>query len=159
KPTPEERAALIHHLIDVVNPDEPYHAARFRADALAALDEIQRRGRLPVVVGGTGLYVRVLVKGLRPGPPADPALRRQLRLFATAHGAPALHARLAMLDPAAAARLHPNDRVRVIRAIEISMRHTRPDPEADAAADWERPTADRRVVMVGLRRSQAVLRR
>ena len=71
KPTVDERAILPHHLIDVVNPDERYHAARFRVEALRALVEIRARGRLPVVVGGTGLYVRSLLKGLEPAPPAD----------------------------------------------------------------------------------------
>ncbi|HJR01453.1 MAG TPA: isopentenyl transferase family protein, partial [Methylomirabilota bacterium] len=74
KPTAEERAAVPHHLIDVVDPDERYHAARFRADALAAIAAVQGRGRLPVVVGGTGLYVRALLRGLAPAPPADPGL-------------------------------------------------------------------------------------
>ena len=73
KPTAEERAAVPHHLIDVVDPDERYHAARFRADALAAIAAVQGRGHLPVVVGGTGLYVRALLRGLAPAPPADPA--------------------------------------------------------------------------------------
>src|SRR5262249_37297002 len=91
KPSAEERSVLVPHVIDVVNPDEPYHAARFRADALAALADIRRRGRLPMVVGGTGLYVRVLLKGLRPGPPADPELRRELEDHARIHGWPALH--------------------------------------------------------------------
>jgi tRNA dimethylallyltransferase len=158
KPTADERAALAHHLIDLVNPDEPYHVARFRADALAAIAAIRSRGRLPVVVGGTGLYVRVLLKGLRPGPPADPVLRRELEAYAHTHGWPALHARLAALDPAAAARLHPNDRVRVIRAIEVSTHQGQSDPSAEAAADWRRNRSDRRVVMIGLTRPQSALR-
>ena len=119
KPTASERAAVPHHLLDVVDPDQRYHAARFRADALAALAAIHGRGRLPVVVGGTGLYVRALVKGLAPAPPADAALRRALEDFADARGAPALHARLAAAAPEAARRLHPNDRVRIVRALEI----------------------------------------
>jgi tRNA dimethylallyltransferase len=158
KPTADERAALAHHLIDLVNPDEPYHVARFRADALAAIAAIRSRGRLPVVVGGTGLYVRVLLKGLRPGPPADPVLRRELEAYAHTRGWPALHARLAALDPAAAARLHPNDRVRVIRAIEVSTHQGQSDPSAEAAADWRRNRSDRRVVMIGLTRPQSALR-
>ncbi len=119
KPTAEERAAVPHHLIDVVDPDERYHAARFRADALAAIAAVQGRGRLPVVVGGTGLYVRALLRGLTPAPPADPALRATLEGFAAEHGAPALHARLAAVAPDAARRLHPNDRLRVVRALEV----------------------------------------
>ena len=119
KPTAEERAAVPHHLVDVVDPDERYHAARFRADALAAIAAVQGRGHLPVVVGGTGLYVRALLRGLTAAPPADPALRATLEGFAAEHGAPALHARLAAVAPDAARRLHPNDRVRVVRALEV----------------------------------------
>jgi tRNA dimethylallyltransferase len=159
KPTAEERAALAHHLLDVVNVDERYHVARFRAEALAGIDDIGRRGRLPVVVGGTGLYVRALLKGLKPGPPADAALRQELEAYVIAHGSPALHGRLAALDPAAAERLHPNDRVRIVRAIEVLTRHGEPDPEGDAAADWSRGAAGWRLLMVGLNRSREALRR
>jgi len=159
KPTHEQQAALVHHLLDVVNPDERYHVARFRAEALAAIEAIGRRGRLPVVVGGTGLYVRALLKGLQPGPPADPALRRELEREARTQGTAALHRRLASLDPAAAERLHPNDRVRVVRAIERVMRGGAPDLEGDAAADWARTAAGWRLVMVGLNQSRETLRR
>jgi tRNA dimethylallyltransferase len=159
KPTVDERAILPHHLIDVVNPDERYHAARFRVEALRALAEIRARGRLPVVVGGTGLYVRSLLKGLEPAPPADPALRGELESYARAHGAAALHGRLAALDPEAAQRLHPNDRVRVVRAIEILTRHGPRDPGAEAIADWRRGVAAWRLLMVGLRQSREALRR
>jgi tRNA dimethylallyltransferase len=158
KPTAEERAALVHHLIDVVNPDEPYHVARFRTDALLALDDISRHGRLPVVVGGTGLYVRALLKGLRPAPPADPILRQELEAELRELGSLALHRRLAALDPEAARRLHHNDRVRIVRAIEVLMRRERSDPEGDAAADWSRSVPAWRLLMVGLSRSREALR-
>ena len=88
KPTRQEQAALRHRLIDVVDPDERYHAARFRTDALAAIAEIGARGALPVVVGGTGLYVRALLKGLHAAPPADLALRRELDAVCGGPGAP-----------------------------------------------------------------------
>src|SRR5262245_16183767 len=78
KPTPAERAAVPHHLVDIVDPDDRYQAARFRADAAAAIADIHRRGRLPAVVGGTGLYIRALLRGLDPAPPADPEFRREL---------------------------------------------------------------------------------
>ena len=159
KPTVGERAMLPHHLIDVVNPDERYHAARFRVEALRALAEIRARGRLPVVVGGTGLYVRSLLKGLEPAPPADPALRGELERYARAHGAAALHGRLAALDPEAAQRLHPNDRVRIVRAIEILTRHGTRDPGAEAIADWRRGVTAWHLLMVGLRQSREALRR
>jgi tRNA dimethylallyltransferase len=158
KPTAEEQAALRHHLIDVVAPDEGYHAARFRAEALGAIAAIHARGRLPVVVGGTGLYVRALLKGLEPAPPADPALRRALEGYAAGHGAPALHARLAALDPAAARRLHPNDRVRVVRAIEVRT----PGPAATGApeeggGDWAGEVRGFRLLMLGLCQARPAL--
>lgn len=149
KPTAEERAALVHHLLDVVDPDERYHAARFRADALRAIEAIRSRGRLPAVVGGTGLYVRALLKGLRPAPPADPALRAELEAFATVHGWPALHGRLAQLDPEAARRLHPNDHIRIVRALEIHARGGAGIGEA-AAGDWRRSVPPWRLLVVGL---------
>lgn len=118
KPTWEERAAVAHHLIDVADPDDRYHAARFARDARAAIDAIRSRGRLPVVVGGTGLYIRALVRGLDPAPPADPAFRRELYALAGVE-AGALHERLAREAPALARRLHPNDHVRLVRALEM----------------------------------------
>lgn len=162
KPTADERAALPHHLIDVAAPDERYHAARFRAEALGAIEEIRARGRLPVVVGGTGLYIRALLKGLDPAPPADLALRRELEAEAQAHGgAPALHARLAALDADAARRLHPNDRVRIVRAIEVRTLLGRAalDPARRGAADWSRDVAGWRLLMVGLCRPRPALNR
>ena len=107
KPTSREQAALRHRLIDVVDPDERYHAARFRAEALAAIAAIRARRALPVVVGGTGLYVRALLKGLHAAPPADLALRRELEEYAAARGLRGLHARLAALDPARGAGASP----------------------------------------------------
>ena len=118
KPTPEERRAVAHHLVDVVDPDERYQAARFRADAAAAIERIRHRSALPVVVGGTGLYIRALIHGLDPTAPADPEFRRDLAAIAAREGR-ALHRRLEREAPALASRLHPNDGVRVIRALEI----------------------------------------
>jgi tRNA dimethylallyltransferase len=158
KPTTEERARLPHHLIDVVDPDERYHVARFRMEALEALAGIRTRGRLPVVVGGTGLYVRSLLKGLKPAPPADPALRRELEGYANAVGMTALHERLAAVDPEAARRLHPNDRVRIIRALEVRAQAGQPDPEADAAADWRRAVPAWHLLVVGLHQKAEALR-
>jgi tRNA dimethylallyltransferase len=118
KPTPTERAAVTHHLVDVVDPDDRYQAARFRRDATEAISAIHRRGRLPAVVGGTGLYIRALLRGLDPAPPADPDFRRELTAVAAREGRGALHAQLAATAPALAGRLHPHDTVRVIRALE-----------------------------------------
>ena len=119
KPTTEERRAVPHHLLDVVDPDDRYDAARFRRDAAGCVEMIRARGRLPVIVGGTGLYIRALVRGLDPAPPADPAFRNELAGVAAKAGRAALHARLAAVEPALAERLHPNDQVRVIRALEM----------------------------------------
>jgi tRNA dimethylallyltransferase len=120
KPTPAERAAAPHHLLDVAEPGEGMDAARYVALADAAVAAVAGRGRLPIVVGGTGLYLRALLHGVVEAPGRDPALRARLEAEAEAAGRPALHARLAALDPAAAARIGPNDLVRIVRALEIA---------------------------------------
>src|SRR5262249_30897062 len=104
------------------------------------------------------LYVRALLKGLRPAPPADAGLRKELEAHAKAEGTAALHEQLARLDPEAAQRLHPNDRVRIIRAIEIRLRANSADPDAVTAADWARSVPPWHLLMVGLRQEAAVLR-
>jgi tRNA dimethylallyltransferase len=119
KPSAAARARIPHHLLDLCQPSEAYSAARFRDDALAAIAAIRGRGRLPLLAGGTMLYFRALQAGLADLPAANPALRAQLAEEARRAGWPALHARLARLDPASAARLHPNDAQRVQRALEI----------------------------------------
>jgi tRNA dimethylallyltransferase len=124
KPSAETRRQVAHHLIDVADPDDRYQAARFRADASTAIDAIRARGRLPVVVGGTGLYIRALLRGLDPAPPADPEFRRELASIAAAEGRASLHARLEVTAPAVARRLHPNDQVRVMRALEMARAGT-----------------------------------
>jgi len=121
KPTQAQQATVPHHLIDVVNPDEPFDSARFRGLALAAIDDTLRRGKRVLVVGGTGLYLRALTRGLFAGPPADPALRTRLYEQEQSEGRGFLHRRLAGVDPEAAARLHPNDTVRLIRALEVLL--------------------------------------
>ncbi len=120
KPTAAERAAAPHHLVDVAEPGEGMDAARYVALADAAIAGIEGRGALPMVVGGTGLYLRALLHGVVDAPGRDPALRARLEAEAAALGRPALHARLAAVDPAAAARILPNDLVRIVRALEIA---------------------------------------
>lgn len=134
KPGVAERAAVPHHLIDIIDPRESYSAARFVADARAAIAQISARGRLPLLVGGTMLYARALVEGLHPLPGADPALRRRLENEARALGWPALHARLAQVDPVTAARLEPGDAQRVQRALEVFESSGRPMSEWLASA-------------------------
>ncbi len=122
KPGPADRAAVPHHLLDVVNPDEPFNVSDFVRLAAAAVDRILARGRLPLLVGGTGLWIRAFVAGYRlPPVPPDPRLRRRLAEEAERSGPEALHARLAALDPAGAAALDPRNVRRVIRALEISL--------------------------------------
>jgi tRNA dimethylallyltransferase len=119
KPTREERAAVPHHLIDVADPDEPYNAGRYIADADKAVAEIVSRGNVPLVVGGTGMYLRALLRGLDPVP-ADPAVRAALDRRWEEEGGGVLHAELAVIDPETAARVHPADRLRIVRALEIA---------------------------------------
>jgi tRNA dimethylallyltransferase len=126
KPTAEERAAAPHHLLDVVHPGEGMDAARWVALADAAIAGIAGRGRLPVVAGGTGLYLRALLHGVVAAPGRDATLRARLEEEAARLGRPALHARLAAVDPEAAARIRPNDLVRVVRALEIAAAGRRP---------------------------------
>jgi tRNA dimethylallyltransferase len=126
KPTPAERAAAPHHLLDVAEPGEGMDAARFAALADVAIAEIAARGRLPVVAGGTGLYLRALLHGVVAAPGRDPALRAALEAEAAERGRPALHARLAAVDPAMAARIRENDLVRIVRALEIAAGGRRP---------------------------------
>jgi tRNA dimethylallyltransferase len=126
KPTAEERAAAPHHLLDLVEPGAGMDAARWAALADEAVAAISARGRLPIVVGGTGLYLRALLHGVVAAPGRDPALRAALEEEAARLGRPALHARLAAIDPEAAARIRPMDLVRIIRALEIAAGGTRP---------------------------------
>jgi tRNA dimethylallyltransferase len=119
KPSAAERATVPHHLIDICDPSEPYSAGRFRRDALERIAQIRERGRVPLLVGGTMLYFRALVQGLAPLPQANATIRAELDAEARAIGWPALHARLAEVDPAAAARIRPHDAQRIQRALEV----------------------------------------
>ena len=119
KPTADERRRVPHHALDLVRPDEPFHAAHWAAVARAAIADIAARGRLPIVVGGTGLYYRALVTGLFEAPPPDAGIRARHRAQAAADGVEALHARLAAVDPDAAAAIRVRDLVRISRALEV----------------------------------------
>ena len=119
KPSAAERAAVPHHLIDIVDPAERYSAARFVADASAAITAIRQRGSVPLLVGGTMLYFKALFDGLDALPEANPAVRADIETRAQRTGWPALHAELAAIDPATAARLAPNDSQRIQRALEV----------------------------------------
>jgi tRNA dimethylallyltransferase len=126
KPTRAERAAVPHHLLDVVDPDQPFSAADYARHSRAALADISGRGRAAFVVGGTGLYLRALTTGLFVGPGRDQALRRRLEALAERHGDARLHRLLRRVDPGAAARIEPRDRLRVVRALEVYSATGRP---------------------------------
>lgn len=119
KPTAIERAAVPHHLLDVIEPDEQYSVAQYIAAAHEKVEEIRRRGRSVLFVGGTPLYLKGLLRGLFKGPPADPAFRNALEADAAEHGPDWPHARLAQVDPPSAERLHPNDTRRIIRTRSV----------------------------------------
>ena len=121
KPARELRARLPHHLIDICDPAESYSAGRFVTDAMAAIAAVHARRRVPLLVGGTMLYLRALLKGLAPLPQASVELRREIDERAARSGWPALHAELARLDAAAAARINPNDSQRIQRALEVCL--------------------------------------
>lgn len=119
KPSKEDRQRVPHHLLDVVTPAETFHAARWAGLAERAVRHIAGRGRVPLVVGGTGLYLRAFLEGLFEAPPPDPAIRARHRAQAADIGVDALHARLASVDPDAAAQIQPRDLLRISRALEI----------------------------------------
>jgi tRNA dimethylallyltransferase len=153
KPTPEERARVPHHLIDVAAPDETVGLAEFQEQAYAAIADIHSRGRLPLLVGGTGQYVRAVVEGWRiPRVPPDPTLRAELEAQAQREGGAALHARLAQLDPAAAQRIAPQNVRRVIRALEVCLVTGQP-----MSKQQRKQAPPFRILQVGLTRERAEL--
>ncbi len=126
KPNRKELDGVPHHLIDVVDPETPIDAMGFARRADEAIADIAARGRLPIVVGGTGLWIRALVRGLVDVPLPDPAIRERLEEQAESMGAPALHERLSKIDPLAAGAIHPNDALRIVRALEVFEQTGRP---------------------------------
>jgi len=119
KPTPKQLKLVPHHMIDCVMPDEPFSAADYQRGTDEAIRQIRERGNRPMLVGGSGMYFRVVVDGLFQGPQADPALRQKLRQEAEKFGIPYLYERLEALDPKAAEKIHHNDLLRIIRALEV----------------------------------------
>lgn len=115
----EDRQKIPHHLIDIVNPDEHYDAARFAGDALRVIADIHARGKLPLLTGGTGLYLRALLEGIFPGAPSDERVRSSLRRRLETEGSSKLHEELTLIDPVSAERIHVNDSQRVLRALEV----------------------------------------
>lgn len=133
KLTPEERCGIPHHFLDVLEPDEQFAAGEYMRQARAVLAEVVPRGRLPVVVGGTGFYLRALLDGLFVGPPRSPELRDRLRRRAAQKGSAYLHRILRRLDASAAAQIHPNDEPKIIRALEVCLLVQRPVSELHQA--------------------------
>jgi tRNA dimethylallyltransferase len=119
KPGPDERSAIRHHLLDVVAPDEPFDAAAYLKLAGPVVDSLHKAGRMPIVVGGTGLYMKVLTRGICEGAPSDPGMRREILREAEEKGLSGLYAELARSDPRSAAKINPNDRQRISRALEV----------------------------------------
>jgi len=139
KPSAADQAAARHHLIDVVDPAERYSAARYVTDAERAIAGIREQGFVPVVAGGCGLYIKALIYGLCPAPPADPDLRARLEAAEAEGGAGTLHAALGPIDPPTAARLHPADLVRIVRALEVYQLTGRPISAHQADHGFARP--------------------
>ena len=148
KPTPEERARVPHHLFDLAGPEEELTAGEYARSARQVLNEIRERGHLPIIVGGTGLYLRALVEGLFPGPERSEELRARLRARAKERETGYLHRILMRLDRAAAGKIHPNDIPKLIRAIEVCLASHQPMTEI-----WKRgrdPLTAFRIVRIGL---------
>ncbi|MDE3219972.1 MAG: tRNA (adenosine(37)-N6)-dimethylallyltransferase MiaA [Nitrospirota bacterium] len=157
KPLPEERQSVPHRLIDLVNPDESFNAGVYRRRALDEIERLYRDRRLPLVVGGTGLYVRTILKGLCDAPPTDPIVRAVLRQEARDQGHDRLYARLVAVDPVAAARLHPRDESKVLRALEVYQLSGRRMSEFQQEHGFaERPFS---ALIIGLNRDRAALYR
>jgi tRNA dimethylallyltransferase len=151
KPTAEERAQLPHHLIDVADPDQPFTAGEYSRQARVALREIAGHGHLPIVTGGTGLYLRALTEGLFAGPERQDGLRQRLRQSSQKRGSAWLHRLLRRLDPASAARIHANDTPKLIRAIEVCLAARKPLSEVLAnKAKARDPLTGFRLLRIGL---------
>ena len=155
KPTSAERARVPHHSLDLLDPNQPTTAGDYARAARTALAEIQSRGHLPIVTGGSGLYLRALLEGLAPAPPRNEALRQRLRLRSARSGPEHLHALLQRLDPAAAALIHPNDTPKLIRSLEVTVAARSPQTEQwQAGRD---PLQGFRTLQLGLNPPRAAL--
>ncbi len=155
KPSQADRAAVRHHLIDIVAPDEEFNAARYRDLAARAIDDIQRRGKRVLICGGTGLYLKALMHGLFEGPAQDRELRKKLEAEIERHGLAALYRRLCAIDAGVESAIHPNDRQRIIRALEVYHATGKP------IGVWQREHAFKEshyaALKIGLERARAEL--
>lgn len=148
KPTPEERARVPHHLIDILDPDEEFSVAQYLDATHAKVAEIRSRGRETLFVGGTPLYLKALLRGLFEGPPANWELRNEIEREVAEVGSAALHARLEQVDPLAASTIHPNDTRRLIRALEVYRATGQPISHQQLEFDEGRPAAACRVFVL-----------
>jgi tRNA dimethylallyltransferase len=150
-----EQRGIPHHLVDVADPAEAYSAARYARDAALVMRDCVTRGRLPILVGGTGFYYRAVVRGLFPGPARDESLRDRLNRVADRRGVESLHRWLSRVDPASGARIQPRDRKRLVRALEVYLLTGRSLTEHFGAT--ESPIADFRVLTLGVRMPREAL--
>lgn len=155
KPSAEQRALVLHHLLDVVAPDAFYTAGDYAREARTSIADIAGRGKLPIVTGGTGLYLRALLHGLFAGPQRSAALRERLLRRAETRGPVGLHRILRRLDPASAARIHANDVAKVIRAIEVTLAGSR--PMSEAWKEGREALSGYRILRIGLDPERAAL--
>jgi tRNA dimethylallyltransferase len=148
---PEEREGIPHHLIDICDPEHPFSVSEFQSLCAAKIEEIHSRGRLPFIVGGTGLYVESVCYGFRFQEfGADEAFRAEMRVYAQSEGAAALHAKLSAVDPASAAKLHQNDEGRVIRALEVHRLTGKPLSELQNQSRGDEKSSPYRLCIIGL---------
>jgi tRNA dimethylallyltransferase len=155
KPTAAERALAPHHLVDCIAPSEDFSAAEYGRRAREIVAELIERGKCPFIVGGTGLYIKALLQGLTAAAPSDKALRSKLRQEAQRIGLPALHRRLEDIDPPSAARIHPNDGFRIVRALEVHTLTGRPLSAAHRAHSF--PPSPYAALKLGLRAQRKAL--
>ena len=154
KPTAEEQARVRHYLVDQIDPAQPFSAAKYQEMAKAAIEEIFAKGKVPVIAGGTGLYLNALLYDMDfSAPPGNPALREELYALAETDGPEALHRQLRELDPDAAARIHPNNVKKVVRAVEAARLGSK---VGDFSSDLK-PTTDYAPILIGLTRDRAEL--
>jgi tRNA dimethylallyltransferase len=157
KPTLAQRERVPHHLVDLVDPNESFSVGRYATEAQRIMSEITRRGKYPLFVGGTPLYLKVMTSGLFSGPSADWELRGTLHQRAENEGTPALHEELRRVDPVSAETIHPNDLKRIVRALEVFHKTGRPISEL--RTEWSNPRTDRHSLIAGIARDRHELYR
>ena len=157
KPTPDDCRRIPHYMIDVVNPNEDYTAADYSRGARKAIEKIFGKGKIPLLVGGSGLYIRAVIDGIFPGPGENPEVREKLEITAEKFGLASLYRKLSEVDPTAASRIHPNDKRRIIRALEVYEATGKPISALQESAKTE--GAAYNPVMIGLNRQREELYR